>query len=81
MPNDTAILQQDLDSLSQWAHKWQIAFNASIAHASYHHPQNTPFPSQYSISNHAIQQATSAKYLRVILRNALSWIKITDKAN
>ena len=27
-PNDISILQEDLDSLSQWAHKWQMIFNA-----------------------------------------------------
>ena len=63
----------------------KMTFNASkCVHLTITH-KTLPFPSQYSISNHAIQQATSAKYLGVILTNNLSWsehiTKITNKAN
>ena len=62
-----------------------MTFNASkCVHLTITH-KTLPFPSQYSISNHAIHQATSAKYLGVILTNNLSWsehiTKITNKAN
>ena len=44
-PDDTTMLQQDLDLLSQSAHEWQMTFNASkCVCTSHHYPQNTPFP-------------------------------------
>ena len=84
-PNDVVTLQQDLDSLSHWAQQWQMTFNASkCLHLTITH-QTSPLPSQYSISNHAIQQVTSAKYLGITITNTLSWsehiTKITNKAN
>ena len=83
--NDISMLQEDLDSLSQWAYKWQMTFNASkCAHLTITH-KLSPLPSKYSICNHAIQQVVSAKYLGITITNNLSWsehiTKITNKAN
>ena len=71
------MLQQDLDCLSQWAHRWQITFNASkCVHLTISH-KLSPFT-----SNHAIQQFTSAKYLGITITNNLSWSEhITNIAN
>ena len=84
-PNDISILQEDLDSLSQWAHKWQMIFNASKCVHLTITRKLSPFPSTYSICNHTIQQVASAKYLGITLTNNLSWsehiTKITNKAN
>ena len=83
-PNDISILQEDLDSLSQWAHKWQMIFNASKCVLLTITHKLSPPPSTYSICNHTIQQVTSAKYLGITLTNNLSWsehITITNKAN
>ena len=66
------MLQQDLDSLSQWAYKWQIVFNCMHLTIYITH-KALPFPSQYFISNLAIQRTTSAKYLSVIITNNLLW--------
>ena len=51
-PNDISILQEDLDSLSQWAHKWQMIFNASKCVHLTITRKLSPFPSTYSICNH-----------------------------
>ena len=46
-PNDISILQADLNSLSQWAQKWQMTFNASkCAHLTITHKLSS-FPSKY----------------------------------
>ena len=82
---DISILQEDLDSLSQWAHKWQMIFNASKCVHLTITRKLSPLPSTYSICNHTIQQVASAKYLGITLTNNLSWsehiTKITNKAN
>ena len=79
------ILQEDLNSLSQWAHKWQMIFNVSKCVHLTITRKLSPFPSTYSICNHTIQQVASAKYLGITLTNNLSWsehiTKITNKAN
>lgn len=84
-PNDAVILQQDLDSLSQWAHQWQMIFNASKCLHLTITRKSSPIQSKYFISNHAIQQVTSAKYLGITITNSLSWSEhitnITNKAN
>ena len=84
-PNDISILQADLNSLSQWAQKWQMIFNASkCAHLTITHKLSS-FPSKYYICNCAIQQVNSTKYLGVTITNNLSWsehiTKIINKAN
>ena len=48
-PNDISILQVDLNSLSQWAQKWQMTFNASkCAHLTITHKLSS-FPYTVSI--------------------------------
>ena len=60
-PNDISILQADLDSLSQWAEKWQMTFNASkCAHLTIRAHKLSSFPSKYYICNCAIQQVNSS---------------------
>ena len=80
------ILQADLDSLSQWAQKWQMTLMLPNMHIS---PSLTSYPlfhlSISYICNCAIQQVDSAKCLGVIITNNLSWsehiTKIINKAN
>ena len=85
-PKDIAILQRDLDTLSEWAKKWLKSFNPSkCLHLTITRKTN-PLPSHYSICDSFIQQTTtSAKYLGVTITSNLSWSehinKITNKAN
>ena len=73
-PEDIAILQRDLDILSEWAKKWLMSFNPSKCMHLTITCKTDPLPSHYSICDSVIQQTTSAKYLELDpCQTSLTW--------
>ena len=70
---DIAILQPDLNSLSQWAKKWQMNFNPSKYEClRISNKSNLPNLTYY-IDYTNIQQVEHAKYLGVTIDQKLNW--------
>ena len=70
---DITILQQDLNSLSQWAKKWQMNFNPSKCEClRISNKSNLPNLT-YHIDYTNIQQVEHAKYLGVTIDQKLNW--------
>ena len=81
---DITILQQDLNSLSQWAKKWQMNFNPSKYEClRISNKSNLPNLTYY-IDYTNIQQVEHAKYLGVTIDQKLNWhehINVVKKGN
>ena len=80
-PEDIAMLQRDLDILSEWAKKWLMSskFNPSkCIHLTITRTTHS-LPSRYSICDSVIEQSNSAKYLGVTITNNLSWSEHINK--
>jgi len=71
--DDIAVLQNDLDVISNWAHVWQIKFNVNKCVLLRVTRNHSPFASKYSLSSQMIQLSNTCKYLGVLLRTTLSW--------
>ena len=70
---DITILQQDLNSLSQWAKKWQMNFNPSKCEClRISNKSNLPNLT-YHIDYTNIQQVEHAKHLGVTIDQKLNW--------
>ena len=82
---DSALLQQDLNSLLKWERDWGMSFHPSKCNVLRVTRRKKIVESKYSIRGHALELVDSAKYLGIILSKDMSWkthIKmITSKAN
>ena len=70
---DHQLLQQDLNTLSNWATKWQMKFNVnkgSILQLSKHHHIST---FTYSMAGERLSTVDQHPYLGVQLDHHLSW--------
>ena len=84
--NDIRLLQADLDALTEWAEKWQMAFNAKKCTVLKIHRKRAPLRGNpYHMMGTALDEVDQATYLGLELTNNLSWSpqvqKITKKAN
>ena len=70
---DCRRLQNDLDSLMQWSHKWQMHFNPRKCEFLRITNKKSFLPFSYYINNCLIQEVFHARYLGVILDQHLSW--------
>ena len=84
-PNDHRILQNDLDSLTQWARIWLMEFNipkCNILQYTTHHSKST---FTYKMSNIPLNIVSEHTYLGIRLHHTLSWEPhinyISGKAN
>ena len=79
---DQIKLQDDLQSLEQWAETWDMRFNAKKCFIMSINQKKSHF---YQISNHILQQVDTNPYLGVTFSDDLKWsshiTKITKKAN
>ena len=64
-PMDCQILQDDLNSLTQWETDWQMKFNVAKCHSMRvtQHPPDTRIQFDYTLHQQRLEQVQSAKYL------------------
>ena len=84
-PDDIKSLQEDLNTIEQWALHWQARFNpGKCEHIRITNSKN-PILSTYTIQNTIIQSVPNVTYLGVTINEHLSWsshiTNITKKAN
>ena len=72
-PEDSKILQEDINMLQQWAECWMMNFNPVNCEYLRVTNKSSPFATQYLINNNKIQQVSQAKYLGVHIDETLSW--------
>ena len=82
--SDCQALQNDLNSLSQWATRTDMYFNPDKSVYMCITRKHNPVLYKYTIENTAIQQVSSTKYLGITVSNGLIYSthikKITSKA-
>jgi hypothetical protein len=66
-------LQKDLDRLGEWAVKNAMKINPSKSKAVSFTRTRVKDPLDYSLANTLLPEASSCKYLGIILRSDLSW--------
>ena len=66
-PADHDILQQDLNSLIQWAKTWQMTFNLSECELLCITNKQNPIRYSYYMNGEEVRSVSNAKYLGVTL--------------
>ena len=74
-PIDCQILQDDLNSISQWETDWQMKFNVAKCHSMRvtRHLPDKQILFDYTIHQQKLEQAQSAKYLGLTITDNLDW--------
>ena len=72
-PNDSKILQDDLNTLQKWEINWKMEFHPGKCQLLRVTNKKTHIPYSYSIHNEILQETESVKYLGVIIDKHLSW--------
>ena len=74
-PIDCQILQDDLNSLSQWETDWQMKFNVAKCHSMRvtRHLPDKQILFDYTLHQQKLEQVQSAKYLGLTITNNLDW--------
>ena len=84
-PEDASSLQKDLDTLTSWQNKWQMAFNAQKCYILHFTHSHTPYDHTYTLTNTVLQEVPSYTYLGVDISKDLTWNshvdRISSKAN
>ena len=84
-PEDSKLLQNDLDALVDWENKWSMRFNASKCQLLRITNKRKPILASYSIHEHELELVDAAKYLGVHIDSKLSFNThvdaVTKKAN
>ena len=72
---DKALLQEDLDSLKEWEHTWQIEFNPSKCSVILIMPneQRKVLTSSYLLHRQTLETTSASKYLGITINSDLSW--------
>lgn len=71
--DDTAILQNDLNSLQRWEEDWLMSFNPKKCQVLRVARKKNPIIFNYNIHNQILANQDSAKYLGVHLTKDLNW--------
>ena len=84
--NDCIQLQEDLDSVINWANEWQMTFNINKCHSVHFSNKKTlKFNFNYSMNNQVLEKSLIEKDLGILISSDLKWdnhiSKITNKAN
>ena len=66
-------LQTDLDRLGDWAERYEIKINPNESKALNFTRARVKDPLNYSFGDQKIPEASSCRYLGIIIRNDLSW--------
>ena len=84
-PQDTAILQTNIDTLTRWERRWQMSFNITKCHMLTITRKRTPTTFDYTMHGSILSKVTSATYLGIEINSKLTWDThidtITAKAN
>ena len=74
-PIDCQILQDDLNSLSQWETDWQMKFNVAKCHSMRvtRHLPDKQILFVYTLHQQKLEQVQSAKYLGLTITDNLDW--------
>ena len=74
-PVDCQILQDDLNSLSQWETDWQMKFNVAKCHSMRvtRHLHDKQILFDYTLHQQKLEQVQSAKYLGLTITDNLDW--------
>ena len=74
-PVDCQILQDDLNSLSQWETDWQMKFNVAKCHSMRvtRHLPDKQILFDYTLHQQKLEQVQSAKYLGLTITYNLDW--------
>ena len=74
-PIDCQILQDDLNSLSQWETDWQMKFNVAKCHSMMvtRHLPDKQILFDYTLHQQKLEQVQSAKYLGLTITDNLDW--------
>jgi hypothetical protein len=72
-PQDSEILQKDLDSLQIWEKTWKMEFHPGKCQLLKITNKIRPSIFHYKIHNQTILETNAAKYLGVVIDNKLTW--------
>ena len=72
-PEDTIILQQDLDQISHWVKIWQLRLNVTKYALIRCSRSLTPIVHHYTLNNSFLKEADQHLYLGIMLNKTLSW--------
>ena len=78
-PQDAAILQRDLETLSTWEQIWQMSFNPEKCFVLRIPASRSPIISNYTLGNSTLQETSSHSYLGVDISNNLKWDTHIDR--
>ena len=72
---DQALLQEDLDSLEEWKHMWQMEFNQSKCKVIRIMPnkQRNVLTASYFLHGQTLETTSASKYLGITISGDLSW--------
>ena len=71
--HDSIALQQDLTSLEQWEHSWQMAFHPQKCTTIRITRKRKPTCFNYHLHGHTLETVPGGKYLGVYISQDLSW--------
>ena len=71
--HDSIALQQDLASLEQWEHNWQMAFHPQQCTTIRISKKRKPICVDYHLHGHTLETVPGGKYLGVYISQDLSW--------
>ncbi len=77
--NDSAIMQNDLDSLAIWEKKWQMTFHPQMCNGMHSIRSRKPIKTQYTLKGNLLETVSQAAYLGVELDAKLTWSPQTNK--
>ena len=70
---DALQLQDDLDRLALWEHRWKMEFHPQKCNVLTISRRKTPHHHEYVLHGHVLERVSSAKYLGVTIRDDLRW--------
>ena len=73
-PEDTIILQQDLDQISDWVKIWQLRLNVTKCALIRCSRSLTPIVHHYTLNNSFLKETDQHLYLGIMLNKTLSWL-------
>ena len=78
--HDSCKLQCDLNSISDWAQRWQMKFNVKKCKLVRCYCIKSPIIRDYTLYGQSLESKTEHLYLGVILHHASSWNSHVNKA-
>ena len=78
-PQDSILLQNDLDLLCHWASIWQMNFNTTKCVVLRCFRSPTPIQRDYQLNDHILDIKNEHPYLGITLHKSLSWTSHISK--